>query len=152
MNTPELQERTFANLVKRRIAQKLGKGGAPAAPTGKALGAGLIGAGNIARWAYVPRLQRKFPFRLAAVFDVNQAGAKQVADSTGAKACASVDELLKQPEVEAVFICTPAAFHCDAAIAALKAGKHVLCEKPIASNAAEAEQMAAAAARTGRRR
>ena len=59
MNVPELQERTFLNLVKRRIAQKFGKSGAPAATTGKAMGAGLIGAGNIARWAYVPRLQRK---------------------------------------------------------------------------------------------
>lgn len=150
MNTPELQERTFANLVKRRIAQKLGKGGAPAAPTGKALGAGLIGAGNIARWAYVPRMQRKFPFRLAAVFDVNQAGAKQVADSTGAKACVSVDELLKHPEVEAVFICTPAAFHCDAAIAALQAGKHVLCEKPMAATLEEAKRMLDAAQKSGK--
>ena len=150
MNIPELQERTFLNLVKRRIAQKLGHGNAPAAPTGQALGAGLIGAGNIARWAYVPRLQRKFPFHLAAVFDVNQAGAKQVADATGAKACASVDELLQQPAVEAVFICTPAAFHGDAAITALQAGKHVLCEKPMAATLDEAKRMTDAAQKSGK--
>ena len=150
MNVPELQERTFLNLVKRRIAQKFGKSGAPAATTGKAVGAGLIGAGNIARWAYVPRLQRKFPFHLAAVFDVNQAGAKEVAASAGAKACSSIDELLRDPAVEAVFICTPAGFHCDAAIAALEAGKHVLCEKPMAATLAEAQRMLAAAEKSGR--
>jgi UDP-N-acetylglucosamine 3-dehydrogenase len=150
MNVPELQDRTFFNLLKRRIAQKFGKNGAPSAPTGKALGAGLIGAGNIARWAYVPRMQRKFPFHLAAVFDVNLPGAKEVAASTGAKACASVNELVRDPAVEAVFICTPAQFHCDAAIAALEAGKHVLCEKPMAATLAEAQRMLDAAKQSGK--
>jgi predicted dehydrogenase len=150
MNARQLQERTFVNLVKRRLAQKLGKGGAPSAPPGKAIGAGLIGAGNIARWAYVPRFQRKFPFHLAAVFDVNAAGAKEVAAATGAKACASLDELLRQPEVEAVFICTPAAFHGEAAVAAFAAGKHVLCEKPMAATLDEARRMTAAAQQSGR--
>lgn len=150
MSAPELQERTFLNLVKRRIAQKLGQGGTPAAPGGKALGAGLIGAGNIARWAYVPRLQRKFPFKLAAVFDVNQAGATQVAEATGAKACASLDELVRHPDVEVVFICTPAGNHCAAALAALAAGKHVLCEKPMAATLDEARRMLDAAQKAGK--
>lgn len=151
MKVSDLQDRTFVNLVKRRIAQKFGKNGAVAAPTGKALGAGLIGAGNIARWAYVPRMQRKFPFHLAAVFDVNQKGAQEVAASTGAKACSSIEQVVRDPAVEVVFICTPAQFHCDAAIAALEAGKHVLCEKPMAATLAEAKRMVEAANKSGKR-
>ncbi|HET6291152.1 MAG TPA: Gfo/Idh/MocA family oxidoreductase [Amycolatopsis sp.] len=54
-------------------------------------------------------------------------------------------ELVNSPDVQVVDICTPGDSHCDIAIAALEAGKHVLCEKPLANNVAEAEQMAAAA-------
>jgi predicted dehydrogenase len=150
MSMPEIQERTFSNLIKRRLAKKFGKNGAPAATPGKVYGAGLIGAGNIARWAYVPRLQPKTRFRLAAVFDVNQAGAKEVAASAGAKACSSMTELVHNPEVEVVFICTPSANHCEAALAALEAGKHVLCEKPMAHTLDEAKRMYDAAKKAGK--
>ena len=129
---PEIQERTFATLLKRRMDQKLKKPANPAQANGtKPVSVGLIGAGNFARWSYVPRLKRGFPFKLAAVFDVNQEGAKEVADSLGAKAYASVNDLLKDEAVEAVFVCTPVKHHYDAVFAALQAKKHVLCEKPL---------------------
>ncbi|MCT2586124.1 Gfo/Idh/MocA family oxidoreductase [Actinophytocola sp. S1-96] len=54
-------------------------------------------------------------------------------------------ELVNSPDVQVVDICTPGDSHCEIALAALAAGKHVLCEKPLANNVAEAEQMAAAA-------
>ena len=150
MNTPplEIQERTFGNLVKRRIAQKLHKPAAPFA-TGKPIVAGVIGAGNIVRGAYVWKLKNKYPFRLAAVFDVNKAGADQVAHDTGARSCGSLAELVNDPEIEAVFICTPEKFHCDSALAALAARKHVLCEKPLAHSHEEAKRMVAAAKEAG---
>jgi len=58
-------------------------------------------------------------------------------------------ELLADPEIEAVHVCTPNALHAPVSIAAMEAGKHVLCEKPLAMSAAEAQQMLEVARRTG---
>jgi predicted dehydrogenase len=58
-------------------------------------------------------------------------------------------ELIADPEIEAVHVCTPNALHAPVSIAAMEAGKHVLCEKPLAMSAAEAQQMLDVARRTG---
>jgi predicted dehydrogenase len=147
---PNIQERTFSALVKRRIDGKFNKK-TSGVPQGKPISVGLIGAGNFARWSYVPRLKRGFPFHLAGVFDVNQDGAKQVADSLGARPHASVNDLLKDDSIEAVFVCTPVKHHYDAVLAALRAGKHVLCEKPLGYDYREAKTLFDEAQKIGKR-
>ena len=63
---------------------------------------------------------------------------------------ATYDDLVNDPELDAIYNPLPNSLHCEWTIAALRAGKHVLCEKPIASNAAEAERMSKAAGETGK--
>jgi predicted dehydrogenase len=67
----------------------------------------------------------------------------------GAAACASLAELLARPDVDAVCVCTPNSAHAPVALAALRAGKHVLCEKPMATSLADGEAMVQAARRSG---
>jgi predicted dehydrogenase len=61
-----------------------------------------------------------------------------------------LDDMLRDSQIDMVDICLPPALHCDVAIKALKAGKHVFCEKPIALKPADAERMVAAAEKAGR--
>lgn len=61
-----------------------------------------------------------------------------------------LDELLADPQIDAVDICLPPSLHAEAAIAALRAGKHVFCEKPIALTTGEADRMVRAAQRAGK--
>jgi len=97
--------------------------------------------GNIAQYAYLPRLRSGNLFQLQGVFDVNEELSRAVASEFSARSYASIGELISDEEVTAVFICSPPRFHCEAATAALQAGKHVLCEKPLAVNYREAQTM-----------
>src|SRR5258708_4271094 len=66
-------------------------------------------------------------------------------DMTGIHAYRSFDEMLANPEIDLIDICAPTISHPDLAIAALRAGKHVICEKPLARNSALARQIVEAA-------
>jgi predicted dehydrogenase len=104
---------------------------------------GIFGAGFIAQaHAYAYALQPHA--RLAVIADPRRERAEELASTYGATAVGSVEELLAS-DVDAVSICTPTPTHADIAIAAMRAGKHVLCEKPVARSVEQADAMIEAA-------
>ena len=111
---------------------------------------GIIGTGGIARDRHIPAYQQiAHMVTLEAVCDVNIDTAKAVAEKFDIKKVfTDYKELLK--EVDAVTICTPNKFHAEITIAALEAGVHVLCEKPMAMNSEESEAMIEAANSSGK--
>ena len=81
---------------------------------------------------------------LLAVLDVNQAAAREIAEETGAKQCEDVAAVMATPGVDAVYIATPNNLHKEQVLAAAKAGKHILCEKPLAISTPDIQKMIAA--------
>ncbi|MHB0875357.1 MAG: Gfo/Idh/MocA family protein [Anaerolineae bacterium] len=110
---------------------------------------GIIGAGIMGHQH--ARIAKEHPRAiLVAVCDTNAARAAELAGKHGVTACASVDELLRQP-LDAVVIAVPDFLHYGPVMAALGAGKHVLVEKPLTTDVAEGERIAAKVAETGLR-
>ena len=102
---------------------------------------GVIGCGKIAQVRHLPEYAENTKCRIAAVFDLNAERCAEIAKQYGATACASVEELLSIDEIDAVSVCTANTTHAEITIAALQAGKHVLCEKPMAMTLADCEEM-----------
>jgi predicted dehydrogenase len=112
---------------------------------------GILGAARIAPPALVRPARQVAEAEVAAVAARDPARARAFAAKHGiAKVHESYDALIDDPEIDAVYNPLPNGLHCDWSIRALRAGKHVLCEKPIASNAEEAERMAKAAVEADR--
>ena len=106
---------------------------------------GLIGAGDIAQKRIAPALRDLPNCELTAVSRRNAELAKAFAGEFGArKWYADWQDLIGDKEIDAVYIATPVSLHAAQTIAAAQAGKHVLCEKPMAMDTAEGEQMIAA--------
>jgi predicted dehydrogenase len=123
----------------------------------KSIGVGLIGSGFMGKshalaWNAVRPVFGDVPqIRLAHLGDANDALAKARADEFGfAKASGDWRQVVADPDVDVVSITTPNKFHLDMAAAALAAGKHVWCEKPMAPSLADAEKMLAAAKASGK--
>ena len=93
---------------------------------------GIIGCGKITEVRHAPEYQENPNCQITAFFDVVPEKAEAMAKLYGAKAYGSVDELLAS-DVDAVSVCVANRFHASISIQALKAGKHVLCEKPMAT-------------------
>lgn len=115
---------------------------------------GIIGCGNIANTKHMPNLA-KFHDRveMTAFCDKDIEKAKKAAAQYGtadAKIYTDYREMVKDNELDAVHICTPNRWHCEMTVAALEAGKHVMCEKPMAITYDDAKKMTDAAKRTGK--
>jgi predicted dehydrogenase len=115
---------------------------------------GLIGIGGIAKMKHMPSLQKLDFVELVAFCDIVQERADEGAATYGtmdAKSFTDYRDLLAMPEVEVVHVLTWNNTHCQITVDALEAGKHVLCEKPIAATSAEAQKMVGAAKKSGKK-
>lgn len=112
---------------------------------------GILGAGPVTQAIHLPSLARlRDILEVRHIMDVDPAVAESVAARVGARFSTSMEELLADPAVEIVAICSPHQFHAVQVIAACRAGKKaVLCEKPFAMNGEEAAAIAAVSAETG---
>ena len=111
---------------------------------------GILSTANIATQKVIPGMRRAARTEVAAIASRDEALARSVADRLGIPtAHGSYEALLADPRVDAVYIPLPNHLHVDWTIAAVRAGKHVLCEKPLALTAADAERMVEAADAAG---
>lgn len=120
----------------------------------KKLRIGIIGCGGIANGKHLPSLKATGRAELVAFCDIILERAKSAAKAFGAaeaKVYEDYRELLKDASIDVVHVCTPNKSHAQISIDALHAGKHVMCEKPMAKTAADARRMVAAARETGKK-
>jgi predicted dehydrogenase len=112
---------------------------------------GILGAAKIAPAALIEPAAAEAGVRVVGVAARDRARAQAFAKQHRIpEVFSDYEALLRSDTIDAIYVPLPAALHCEWSIRALHAGKHVLCEKPFASNALEAERMADAAERTGR--
>ncbi|WP_028708054.1 inositol 2-dehydrogenase [Propionicicella superfundia] len=104
------------------------------------LNVGLIGAGRIGR-VHARSVAANAGATLRLVADPVLAAAESLAEAHGARAGSDVDAIFSDPEVDAVIICSPTPLHVDHIVAAAKAGKPALCEKPVAMDLAAVDEL-----------
>jgi len=118
----------------------------------KKLRAGIIGCGGIANAKHLPAMKKSGLYEIAAFCDVITESAEQARKdfgTTDAKVFADYKELVLE-ELDVVYVTTPNRSHAEISIAAMEAGKHVMCEKPMAKTSQEAQKMLETAKRTHR--
>jgi D-xylose 1-dehydrogenase (NADP+, D-xylono-1,5-lactone-forming) len=111
---------------------------------------GILSTANIARKAMIPALQESTLAEVTAVASRDQAKARAFADELGIpKAYGSYEALLADPEIDAIYNPLPNHLHKDWTVQAAEAGKHILCEKPLALTVEDCQAMIAAAKANG---
>jgi predicted dehydrogenase len=114
------------------------------------LGIGIVGYGKVASGQHRRWIEARDDARVVAVSDITAVRREAAqAENPGAEVTEDVDRLLANDAVGLVFVTTPPNTHCEFAVRAAEAGKHVFVDKPFAMNRAEAERMLAAAASAG---
>ena len=114
---------------------------------------GIIGCGVIANEKHIPSLLKIPEVKIVALCDIDVPKAEQVRDAYGLDARIYPDyrDLCAARDIDVVHICTPNPLHCEMALAAFDAGKHVHCEKPVACTWADAQKMLCAAKKAGKK-
>ena len=114
------------------------------------VGVGIIGCGRIAQTRHLPEYRDNPEATILGVYDFNKQRAEEIAKEYGTKAYDSYEELLADPAIDAVSVCVRNADHAKVSIDAMRAGKHVLCEKPMAVSLEECVEMVRVSKETGR--
>ncbi|WP_436875192.1 Gfo/Idh/MocA family protein [Mammaliicoccus sciuri] len=118
------------------------------------LNVGIIGCGGIANGKHLPSLQKITEVNIVAFCDIDidkaQAAAKEYG-TENAKVYEDYQSLLKDGAIDVIHVCTPNSSHKELTVASLDAGKHVMCEKPMAKTTEEAQEMIEAAKRNGKK-
>ena len=110
------------------------------------IGVGVIGCGFVGMGAHVPALSEMGCARLVAVADASEAARAKAQSKYGAeRAYCDYAELVADPDIRAVIVSVPTPLHAAASLAAIEAGKHVLCEMPLATTLEDADHMIDAA-------
>ena len=115
---------------------------------------GIIGCGGIANGKHMPGLKNVKEAEMVAFCDLIVERAEKAAKEygvEGAKVYTDYKEMLEDKTIDVVHVCTPNRAHSFITVDALEAGKHVMCEKPMAINSVEALKMIDAAKRTGKK-
>lgn len=115
---------------------------------------GIIGCGGIANGKHMPSLKNIENVEMVAFCDIIKERAEKAAKEYGtedAKVYTDYKELLKDKSIDVVHVCTPNKSHSFITVDALEAGKHVMCEKPMAKTTEDARKMVEAAKRTGKK-
>ncbi len=118
----------------------------------KILNVGVVGCGGIANNKHLPAMKRTGCYNIVAFCDLVEERAEKAKKEFGtedARVYTDYEELIKE-DLDAVYVLTPNSSHAPVAIAAMKAGKHVMCEKPMAKTFAEAQEMVKTAKETGK--
>lgn len=114
---------------------------------------GIIGCGGIANGKHMPSLSKLPNVRMVAFCDIIPERAEKAKEDYGTEDAAvytDYRELLKRDDIEVVHVLTPNCAHCEISVAALESGKHVMCEKPMATTYAEATKMVEASKKAGK--
>ncbi len=120
----------------------------------KKLRIGIIGCGGIANGKHLPALKKIEEVEMVAFCDIIIERANKAAEEygvDGAKVYEDYNEMLKNENLDVVHVCTPNNNHASASVAAMEAGCHVMCEKPMAKTVAQAQEMLDCQKRTGKK-
>lgn len=127
-----------------------------AAPAGRKLGYAIVGLGGYGLGIIIPQFKNCEHSKLVALVSGDPAKAKRVAAEHGVPESAiydyqNFDRIKDNPEIDIVYVCLPVSMHAEYTIRAAQAGKHVMCEKPMAVSSKECEAMIAACKKAGKK-
>lgn len=114
------------------------------------IGVGIIGCGRIAQMRHLPEYRDNPDATIIGVYDFDRQRAEEIAKKYGTKVYKSYKDLLSESDIDAVSVCVRNSDHCKISVDAMRAGKHVLCEKPMAVSIEECKEMVRVSKETGR--